>query len=125
VTGPREFVIGGTRYRTVVSGREGHFVACAERADTGERFGVECSGVSEADAVDRLARWIEWQHDHAAALEALQHAERAYHRTIAGSAFVSPIEGPSAAELQQDALDLLKAARQRLDDVRAREPRDA
>jgi hypothetical protein len=123
MSGAREFVIGGARYRTIVTGHEGHWVAHAERSDTGERFGVECSGVSEADAVDRLTRWIEWQHDHAAALEALQQAERAYHRTIAGSAFVSPIEGPSAAELQQDALDLLKAARLRLDEVRGREPR--
>jgi hypothetical protein len=69
-------------------------------------------------------RWVEWQRDHAVALEAVQQAERAYHRTIAGSAFVSPIEGPSAAELQRDALDLLQAARQRLEEVRAREPRD-
>jgi hypothetical protein len=68
--------------------------------------------------------WIEWQRDHAAALEELQRVERAYHRTIAGSAFASPTEGPSAVELQKDALDAVEAARVRLDAVRARKPEE-
>ena len=97
-------------------------MAHAERADTGEQFGVECAGVSEADAIERLTCWLDWQHEHAAALEALQQAERAYHRTIAGSAFASPIEGPTAIELQRESLEELKAARLRLDDVRMRQP---
>jgi hypothetical protein len=118
----REVSVGGARYRVVVAGPEGQWVAHAERADTGERFGVECSGATEAEAGERLVRWIEWQHDHAAALEALQQAEREYHRAIAGSVFVGPIDGPGVAELQQDALDLLKGARRRLDEVRGREP---
>ena len=67
-------------------------------------------------------RWLEWQHEHAAALESLQQAERAYHRTVAGSAFASPTEGPSALELQKESLDAVEAARLRLDDVRARRP---
>jgi hypothetical protein len=67
-------------------------------------------------------RWVQWQREHAAALDALQEAQRAYHRTIAGSAFASPIEGPSAVELQKESLDALEAARLRLDDVRARKP---
>jgi len=67
-------------------------------------------------------RWLEWQHDHAAALEALQQAERAYHRTVAGSAFASPTEGPSPIELQKESLDAVEAARLRLDAVRARRP---
>jgi len=66
--------------------------------------------------------WLEWQREHAAALEALQQAQRAYHRTIAGSAFASPTEGPSAIELQKESLDALEAARLRLDEVRARKP---
>ena len=122
MTAGKEISVGGHRYRVVVARREADWVAHAERAETGERAGVECSGVSEADAIDRLVRWLEWQHEHAAALEALQQAERAYHRTIAGSAFVSPLEGPSAVELQQDSLAELKAARERLDEVRGREP---
>jgi hypothetical protein len=67
-------------------------------------------------------RWLEWQHEHAAALEALQQAQRAYHRTIAGSAFASAAEGPSAIELQKESLDAVEAARVRLDEVRGRRP---
>ena len=66
--------------------------------------------------------WQEWQREHAAALEALQQAERAYHRTIAGSAFASSIEGPTALEMQKESLDAVEAARVRLDEVRGRRP---
>ena len=66
--------------------------------------------------------WKAWQREHTAALEALQEAQRAYHRTIAGSAFASPTEGPSATELQKESLDAVEAARVRLDEVRARNP---
>lgn len=66
--------------------------------------------------------WVEWQREHAAALAALQEAQRAYQRAITGSAFVSSIEGPSAVEIQNEALDALEAARVRLDGVRARQP---
>jgi hypothetical protein len=109
-------------YRLVASQRDGQWIAVAERADTGDRFGIECAGGSEADAVDRLARWLEWQSEHTAALAALQRAEHAYHRTIAGSAFASPTEGPSAIELQKESLEQVEEARVRLDDVRARKP---
>ena len=67
-------------------------------------------------------RWLEWQREHTAALEALQQAQRAYHRTIAGSAFASPTEGPSAIELQKESLDAVEAARVRLDEIRGRRP---
>ena len=66
--------------------------------------------------------WLAWQREHTAALEALQQAQRAYHRTIAGSAFANPTEGPTPIELQRESLDLVEAARVRLDDVRARKP---
>jgi hypothetical protein len=69
---------------------------------------------------DKSDRWLEWQREHAAALEALQQAQRAYHRTIAGSAFASPIEGPTAIELQKEAFKKVEAARERLDEIRAR-----
>src|SRR5581483_12469082 len=98
----QEREIGGTRYRLVVDQRDAQWVAHAERVDSGDRFGLECSGESEGEALQRLVRWIEWQSEHAAALAALQQAERAYHRTIAGSAFVSATEGPSALELQRE-----------------------
>ncbi len=118
----REIAIGESCYRLVADRRETQWIAHAERAATGERFGVECSGATEADALDRLARWLEWQSEHAAALDALRRAEHAYHRTIAGSAFVGPTEGPSAIEMQKESLDEVEAARVQLDEVRARRP---
>ena len=113
---------GDRRYRLVAAEREGQWVAHAVRDDNGDPFGVECAAPTEAAAVDRLVRWLDWQHEHAAALEELQGAERAYHRTIAGSAFASPTEGPSAPELQKESLEALEAARVSLDEIRARKP---
>ncbi len=69
-----------------------------------------------------MARWLAWQHEHASALEDLQRAENGYHRTIAGSAFANPSEGPSAIELQKESLEAVEAARIRLDEIRARRP---
>jgi len=113
---------GERRYRLDASEREGQWIARAVREDNGDPFGIECAGSSESSALDRLERWLAWQHEHAAALEDLQRAERAYHRTIAGSAFASPTEGPSALELQKESLDAVEAARTRLDEIRARRP---
>jgi hypothetical protein len=118
----RVVVIGSISYRLVASSREGQVVVHAERTDNGDRFGIECAGATEDEAASRLAGWLEWQGEHRAALDALQSAERSYHRTIAGSAFASPIEGPTAIELQKDALEVVEAARVRLDEVRARKP---
>ena len=118
----KHVLIGETRYRLVCDQRDGQWLAHAERDDNGDPFGIECAGATEADAAARLTRWLEWQSEHAAALDALQRAERAYHRTIAGSAFASPTEGPSAVELQKDALDAVEAVRVRLDEIRARRP---
>jgi hypothetical protein len=68
--------------------------------------------------------WSEWQRAHAAALQELQEAQRAYHRTIAGSAFANPTEGPTAQEMQKEALDAVEAARVRLDEIRAQKPEE-
>ena len=79
------------------------------------------------------AGWVQWQRDHAAALAALQEAQRAYHRTVVGHAFAvggqqsavggpSWTEGSSAVERQQESLREVDAARLRLDEVRARQP---
>jgi hypothetical protein len=114
--------IGTVRYRLVAIKRDGQWVAHAERCDNGDRFGVECAAATEAEALQRMHEWLTWQREHADALEALQIAERAYHRTIAGSAFASPTEGPSAAEMQKESLDAVEAARARLDEIRARRP---
>ena len=111
---------GGYRIRTLQKGAT--WVAWAERHSDGARFGIECEAATEAEAATRLARWLEWQGEHAAALAALQQAERDYHRTIAGSAFASAAEGPSTVEMQREALKAVEAARLRLDEIRARKP---
>jgi hypothetical protein len=117
-----DITIGDRRYRLLTTERDGRWTARAEREDTGDPFGIECAGDSEAEATARLTRWLEWQVEHTAALEELQRAERAYHRTIAGSAFASPTEGPSALEMQKESLEAVEAARVHLDAVRARKP---
>jgi hypothetical protein len=66
-----------------------------------------------------------WQREHAAALAELQDAQRAYHRTVAATAFQGAGEEPSAEEMRRAALDALDAARVKLDDVRARKPEAA
>lgn len=117
-----EVTAGASRYVLRAESRDGRWTAVALRADTGDRFGIECIGDSESDALDRLSHWLHWQSEHAAALEALQRAEQAYHRTLAGSAFTNATEGPSAVELQKESLDQVEAARVRLDEIRARRP---
>ena len=118
----RHLSIGTARYRLLCVERDGQWLAHAEREDTGDPFGIECGGANEAEALDRLTRWLEWQSEHSTALEDLQRAERAYHRTIAGSAFASPTEGPSALELQKESLEAVEAARVGLDEIRMRKP---
>jgi hypothetical protein len=117
-----EVEIGGQAYRIATAERDGRWTATAVRADTGSPFGVECTGATRVDAAERLTSWLQWQHEHSEALAALQIAERAYHRTISGSAFASPTEGPSSLELQKESLERVEAARIRLDEVRARRP---
>jgi hypothetical protein len=114
--------IGAVRYRIACVQRDGQWIAHAERSDNGDRFGIECAGATEAEAFARMRAWLEWQREHTDALEALQIAERAYHRTIAGSAFAGPTEGPSPVEMQKDSLEAVEAARIRLDEIRARKP---
>ena len=117
-----EITIGDLRYRLVANERDGQWIAQAEREDTGHPFGIECGGPTRDDATGRLTAWLTWQSEHMAAIEALQTAERGYHRTVAGSAFANPGEGPTAMELQKESLDAVEAARLRLDEVRARKP---
>src|SRR4029453_5354187 len=108
--------------RILCAERGGRWVAHAVREDTGDPFGIECAADTGQAAIEGLTRWLDWQRDHAAALDALQQAERAYHRTVSGSAFTSPTEGPTAVEIQRDALAAVETARIRLDNIRARKP---
>src|SRR5262245_39429482 len=103
--------VGDRTYRLVAIRRDDGWVARAERAETSERFGIECSAPTESAAVSRLAEWLAWQHEHVVALEALQQAERAYHQTILGSAFANPSEGPTPIELQKESLEVVEQAR--------------
>ena len=114
--------IGEARYRILATERNGHWVARAERADTGTPFGIECDGPTATNVVERLAGWLHWQSAHAAALDALQRAERAYHRTIADNAFTNPDGRRTAAEKQRESLNVVAGARVRLDEIRARQP---
>ena len=133
--------IGDVSYRILAAEQDGQWIARAERGhpsepvdaapfdsaqafDTaqGRPFGIACSGSTEASAIDRLTRWLEWQSAHGAALDALQLAERTYHRTIADGAFVDPAEGPKALARQKASLSAVDAARARLDELRARQP---
>jgi hypothetical protein len=118
----RTVQVGDQSYRIVAHASGADWTAHAERVDTGERFGVDCTGGTEAEASEWLVRWLVWQAEHAAALEALQQAERAYHRTIAGGAFANPLEGPTSLEIQKESLDELEAVRRRLDEIRNRRP---
>ena len=122
LNGMKETSIGKVRYRLIAERRDGQWIAHAQRVDTRDRFGVECSGATGPEALEKLSRWLEWQSEHTVALDALQRAEHAYHRTIAGSAFASPTEGPSAVELQKESLEAVESARVRLDEIRARKP---
>ena len=73
----------------------------------------------------RGAAFVAWQREHAAALAELQDAQRAYHRTVAATAFQGAAEEPSAEEMRRASLDALDVARRKLDDVRARKPETA
>jgi hypothetical protein len=119
---PMNTTIGGTTFTLQTTERDGQWLARAARDDNGDPFGIECVGATEAEAIARLTRWLEWQHEHTAALEVLQHAQRAYHRATAGRAFANPTEGPTPVEAQQESLDAVDAARVRLDGIRARRP---
>jgi hypothetical protein len=115
-------VIGGISFLIEVTEREGQWTAVARREDSGDRYGPSISAAIPNDAVGRLIAWIDWQREHAAALEGLQAAEAAYQRIVAGSTFYAGPEGPPPSELQRDALARLEEARVRLDEVRLRRP---
>jgi hypothetical protein len=112
--------VGGIEYHVVATERNGLWFA--RTGDSAEPFGLETSGPTEAVAIQRLTGWLAWQHEHAAALQALQAAERVYHRTIALNAFANPVMGPDAGARQKESLEAVEAARIRLDGIRARQP---
>ena len=59
-----DLTIGPTTYDLTTTELNGRFTAYAVRGDLRERFGVEASGASEAEALDKLSRWLQWQYEH-------------------------------------------------------------
>src|SRR5258708_12788833 len=106
----KHIALGDRRYRIVRAERDGQWIAHALRDDTGDPFGIECGGATEDEAVARLTRWLEWQAGHTPALAGLHQAQRADHRTLPGSAFASPPEGPTPPQTQQEPPDPVVAA---------------
>lgn len=115
-------IVGDVTFRITARRQEGQWIAYAERTDSGGRVGPLFAGDEEAEVRRRVVAWLEWQQEHAAALAALQDAERSYQRSIAGSAFASAIEDPSPIEIQKESLQRLEEARLRLDEIRKQKP---
>ena len=116
-----DFSLGDTHYSLGVTEHDGRFTAHALRGPLQERFGIETVGSSAEEALGKLTRWLEWQHEHTEALAALQAAERQYHRAMTGAAFSTSLDGAADAE-SRTTLSVVDAARQHLDEVRARRP---
>ena len=115
----RHVAIGETTYTVSAAEREGTWVAEARKAPSGMRVGPPATAATADDAIARLVRWLQWQRDHEDALGALQAAEQAYHRTIAGSAFAGLAE---ATEAQHESLQRIEEARLRLEEIRQSQP---
>jgi hypothetical protein len=105
-------------HKIIAVERGGEWHAHAERTDTGDQFGMDCRGASQAEATARMAAWLEWQQAHVEALHRLQDAERAYHRVVANSAFAGGGPPPE----QRTSLAALDGARTALDAIRAKRP---
>lgn len=115
-------MVGDRTFQILAIERQGSWLAQASSGERGDRFGGEFAGSSRDEAIARAHRWLEWQHRHAVALAELQDAERAYHRAIAEHAFASPDGSVASLQARQAALNLVEAARVKLDEVRARQP---
>src|SRR4051794_10473471 len=109
-----EFQVGDTLYRLFAIEGDGQWIARAFRAVDGERFGVDAAGPTEDAAFALLRSWLEWHHEHAAALDELQQAERTYHRAVTGAAFAAADTG-GASEHGKASLDSVDRARAALD----------
>jgi hypothetical protein len=118
----KEITLGERHYRIVANEHSSTWVAHAERSENADPFGIECAGPTEADAMARLVQWMEWQHEHATALESLQQAQRVYHRALAAGAFGGVTGASTSRDLQRESLEAVEAARVRLDEIRARKP---
>ena len=112
--------VGGATYDVTTIERDGSWIAEARKAPSGMRMGPSATAGTADEAVARLVRWLEWQRNQEDALTALQTAEQAYHRAIAGSGFASGLA--EATEIQQEALQRIEEARLRLEEIRQSQP---
>jgi hypothetical protein len=117
-----EITVAGKAYRIVTVEHGGRWIAHAVRVENGEPFGIDVTAATAEDAAARLERWLEWQQAHTDALEALQQAERAYHRAMADAAFSAASAGSEPGEERRASLEIVDAARARLDEIRAQRP---
>src|SRR6478609_97399 len=117
-----DITIGNVSYQLIAAERNGEWHAQAVRSDTGDRDGVETRADTEDEATARLTQWLQWQHEHTLALEALQQAEREYHRTLAAAAFAATQDGQASDDRSRTSLEVVDAARLTLDEVRGRRP---
>lgn len=118
-----DVTLGEVSYRVEVRGSGHEWKAAAIRRDSGDRFGPEIVAPTDREAIDRMVRWLRWQHQHSEALASLQQAEHAYHRgVVAGSAFAPTTDDASVGEMPRRSLEAVEAARRHLDGVRARRP---
>lgn len=116
-----DLTIGSTRYDLGTTEKNGQFTAHAVTGEKRERFGIETTGGSAAEALDKLTRWLEWQHEHTQTLAALQQAERAYHRAMGDAAFAIARD-LNAPDVSKTSLAEVDTARRALDEVRGRRP---
>ena len=116
-----DLTLGPNTYSLRTTEQAGQTTAHAVRVDTGDRFGIDVTGGSEPEALDKLTRWLEWQYEHTQALEALQQAERGYHRAVADAAFAIAHDA-NAVDGSKASLEQVDAARKALDEVRGRRP---
>ncbi len=110
--------VGSRTFVLEVREQGGQWTVEPRHAGSGTPAGPPVVAPTAEDATARAMRWLEWQQEHAGALERLQDAERTYHRLVTGNAFGSA----ELSELQRDALQQLEQARQTLDAVRLRQP---
>lgn len=107
-------------FRVHLAEDEGVWVATARRLDNGDSFGPPVPGDCAEEATETLARWLEWQRNHVAALAALQHAEARYHR-LTVEQFASATDVP-AREALRSALTEVDERRRQLDIIRDERP---
>lgn len=115
-------VVNDRAYRIRTSQRAGRWAAHAVLIENGDRYGGNFHAESEAAAVEAVTRWLEWQNEHAAALDTLLDAERAYHRSVTGHLFANAGNEEDARRARRERLEEVERATVRLDEVRARCP---